>query len=347
MTKNLFLSSSYHFDFDDSLIAQYPVQPRDSSRLMIVNRESGTIEEVIFHEIYDLLEKGDQLIFNDTKVIPARLIGTRNGGGQAEIFLLKPQPDDTWKALVKPGKKLREGVIVRFGDDFYCEIVGTYEDGARKIKFFSEDRSFEEMLEFYGQIPLPHYIKRPSDKEFDQERYQTVYAANPGAVAAPTAGLHFTTPLLEKLSSKGVHRELITLHVGLGTFKPVQVEDLRDHKMHSERCIITPEASERLNQKQSIKRKICVGTTSCRVVESAVNSEGLIAPGMFDTDIFIYPGYQFRFAQGLLTNFHLPGSTLMMLVSAFAGYDLIMEAYKKAVREKYRFYSYGDAMLII
>jgi len=346
MTKNLFLSSSYHFDFDESLIAHYPVNPRDSSRLMVIDRKTGDIKEIVFREIYNLLEAGDQLIFNDTKVIPARLIGKRTGGGNAEIFLLKPLADGSWEALVKPGKKLREGATVYFGDDFSCQIIGICEDGSRKIKFLHK-QPFDEMLEYYGQIPLPHYIKRAADKQFDQERYQTVYATNSGAVAAPTAGLHFTGPLLDKIAAKGVRKEQITLHVGLGTFKPVQVEDLREHQMHSERCVITQAAADRLNDAGSIKRKICVGTTSCRTVESGANPEGFIKAGAFDTDIFIYPGYKFRYAQGLLTNFHLPGSTLMMLVSAFAGYDLIMEAYRKAVKEKYRFYSYGDAMLII
>lgn len=346
MTKNLFLSSSYHYDFDESLIAHYPLTPRDSSRLMVVHRSTGHIEEMIFHEIDQLLEPGDRLIFNDTKVIPPRLLGRRASGGAAEIFLVKPSADGTWIALAKPGKKLRVGATVRFGPDFSCEILDVHEDGSRSVKFI-HDGPFEEMIEHYGQIPLPHYIKREADQQFDKERYQTVYAANPGALAAPTAGLHFTHPLLEKLGSKGIRKEQVTLHVGLGTFKPVQVDDIRHHHMHSERCIILPETAERLNDSQKIKRNICVGTTSCRVMESAATEEGLIKPGAFDTDIFIYPGYTFRFTQGLLTNFHLPGSTLMMLVSAFAGYDLIMEAYQKAVKEKFRFYSYGDAMLII
>lgn len=346
MTTNLFSTSAYHFDFDESLIAHYPANPRDSSRLMLIERQTGTIRELVFHEIYDILEKGDQLIFNDTKVIPARLIGKRAGGGQAEVFLLKPIADGSWEALVKPGKKLREGSTVQFGEDFSCRIIGTREDGSRQIQF-SHVAPFEEMLDRYGRIPLPHYIKREADQQIDRERYQTVYAANPGAVAAPTAGLHFTAPLLDRLSAKGILKEQVTLHVGLGTFRPVQVEDVRQHQMHTERCIITPSTAARLNVREGVKRRICVGTTSCRTVESAATSEGLITPGSFDTNIFIYPGYEFRWMQGLLTNFHLPGSTLMMLVSAFAGYELIMEAYRKAVKDKYRFYSYGDAMLII
>lgn len=346
MSKNLHLLSSYQFNFDESLIAQYPVTPRDSSRLMVVDRATGSIDEVPFHAIQRFLSAGDSLVFNNTKVIPARLNGRRAGGGFAEILLHKPCADGTWEALARPGRKLGVGSIVSFGEDFSCKVLDCLPDGTRRIQFFYEG-SFEEKLEIYGTMPLPHYIKRSSENTFDGERYQTIYAEVPGAVAAPTAGLHFTRSLLDELKAKGVTQTEVTLHVGLGTFKPVKVEDVRTHSMHSERCIVSAEAAAILNNRDLESRHLCIGTTCCRVLESAADNDGIIGTGAFETDIFIYPGYKFKHVRALLTNFHLPGSTLLMLVSAFAGYDLMMEAYAKAVKEKYRFFSYGDAMLIL
>lgn len=346
MTKDLFQLSSYSFEFDPSLIAQYPVTPRDQSRLMIVDRSSGNISEATFKDIINLLNTDDTLIFNNTKVIPARLLGKRENGGKAEIFLVKPLGNDNWEVLAKPGKKLKVGSKVFFDNNFHCEVIGITDDGSRIVTFMYSG-NFDEHLQRCGQIPLPQYIKRSPEEAVDQERYQTVYAKHEGAVAAPTAGLHFTTPLLNQLSVNGVHQEHVTLHVGLGTFKPVQVDDVRNHQMHSERCFIDEQTATSLNHQKKIGRQICVGTTSCRVLESASNENGALSPGSFETDIFIYPGYKFKYVDALLTNFHLPESTLLMLVSALAGYDLIMEAYKKAVKDKYRFFSYGDAMLIL
>lgn len=338
--------SSYDFTFDESLIAKYPHTPRDESRLMIVDRSTGNLSEIMFKEISHLLGKGDALVFNDTKVIPARLIGKRESGGEAEIFLLKEIHTNHWRALVRPGKKLPTGSKVIFGNDLYCEINKVYDDGSRSVTFYGE-KPFEELLERYGQIPLPQYMKRAPEEAIDSHRYQTVYAKNRGAVAAPTAGLHFTDSLLNTLTNKGVNQHHLTLHVGLGTFKPVQVEDVREHEMHSETCHINEETAATLNQIGAQNKIISVGTTTCRTLESAARKKGVITPGSLDTDIFIYPGYDFKFTRALLTNFHLPKSTLLMLVSAFAGHDLIMEAYSKAVKEKYRFFSYGDAMLIL
>lgn len=344
MSKDLHLLSSYQFDFDESLIAQNPVTPRDSSRLMLIDRKRGSIEEMSFREIEQLLSQGDSLIFNNTKVIPARLKGKRAGGGAAEIFLHKPLPDGSWEVLARPGRKLCAGSTVTFSADFSCRIAECLHGGLRRAHFFCEG-TLEEALEKYGEIPLPHYIKRSSVNVMDKERYQTVFARHPGAVAAPTAGLHFTQPLIQRLMDKGVARHEVTLHVGLGTFRPVQTEDVRSHAMHSERCIVTPETAELLNGQKN--RQICVGTTCCRVLESASDAGGKIKAGLFETDIFINPGYEFKYVRSLLTNFHLPGSTLLMLVCAFGGYELIMEAYARAVKERYRFFSYGDAMLIV
>jgi len=346
MNNKLFDLSSYHYDFDESLIAKYPVTPRDSSRLMIVDRLSGNISEIPFRQITDFLNPGDSLVFNDTRVIPARLHGTRPCGGKAEVFLVKPIETDTWEVLARPGKKLQIGTSVRFNDTFSCEIIKICPDGSRIVKF-SHNGDFNKELQRHGEIPLPQYMDRKPENEIDLERYQTVFANEPGAVAAPTAGLHFTEEILRTLSQKDVQQDKVTLHVGLGTFQPVRVDDVRNHQMHSERCSITPETAKRLNLRKKGNRQISVGTTCCRVLESAADELGIISAGNFDTDIFIYPGYTFKYLDCLLTNFHLPSSTLLMLVSAFAGYDLIMEAYKKAVKDKYRLFSYGDAMLII
>lgn len=345
MAKDLHLLSTYQFDLPEELIAERPCEPRDSSRLMVIERTSQKITEMKFCELKNFLEKGDSLVFNDTKVIPARLIGQRQSGGVAEIFLTNRVSKDSWEVLAKPGKKLKNNDLVYFGEDFSAEILDTLADGRKLIKFHHQG-DFDTLLEKYGKIPLPSYIKR-EDEEFDKERYQTVYAKNEGAVAAPTAGLHFTSDLIQSLESKGVTNSFVTLHVGVGTFRPVQVDDIRQHKMHHEKVMITENAATILNSKPKDKKQICVGTTCCRSLESSVTGQGLIMPGSHETDIFIYPGYRFKYVDHLLTNFHLPGSSLLMLVSAFAGYDLIMEAYKKAVHEKYRFFSYGDAMLII
>ncbi|MCB1112439.1 MAG: tRNA preQ1(34) S-adenosylmethionine ribosyltransferase-isomerase QueA [Chlamydiales bacterium] len=334
---------SYHYHLPEQLIAQYPTTPRDHSRLLVVDRKSGTLSHHHFYDLPSLLCKDDTLIFNDTKVIPARLLGQRPNGGKAEVFLTRPLENNRWEALVRPGKKLRKGGVVFFGDDLKCVVESVSDEGTRIVRFDCNG-DFNCLLEKYGSIPLPPYIQRSADAEVDADRYQTVYASKPGAVAAPTAGLHFTPEVMQNLAQCGVGQLRVTLHVGLGTFLPVQNDDITKHRMHSERFIINDEAARALNEKSS-GRRVCVGTTSCRVLESI--SGDLATPGEYETNIFIYPGYTFKRMDGLLTNFHLPGSTLLMLVSAFAGYDLIMQAYDEAVKEKYRFFSYGDAMLIL
>lgn len=346
MSKDLHLLSSYQFHLPEELIAEYPCNPRDNSRLMVIDRASQKITEMKFSDLEFFLESGDSLVFNDTKVIPARLFGKRQSGGVAEIFLTNRVSLDTWEVLARPGKKLKIGDFVYFSDDFAAEILESLQDGRKLVKFhYAGD--FEVLLDKYGHIPLPHYIKRSGDNPIDKERYQTVYAKTSGAVAAPTAGLHFTTRLIDNLTLKGVEKQFVTLHVGIGTFRPVQVDDIRDHQMHAEKVMISEENAKLLNSRMKNKRQICVGTTCCRSLESSVGQDGMIKQGAHETSIFIYPGYKFKYVDHLLTNFHLPGSSLMMLVSAFAGYDLIMEAYAKAVQEKYRFFSYGDAMLIL
>lgn len=346
MTKDLFSLSSYQFDLPQELIAQHPSSPRDHSRLMIVDRKSGNLSEIQFGELRSLLQQGDSLVFNDTKVIPARLMGTREYGGAAEILLVKQLEIDKWRVLARPGKKLKPGAKIRFGENLICEILETLEEGTKIVRF-EWIGSFEATLQQYGKIPLPPYIRDGEASEDDLTTYQTVYARHFGAVAAPTAGLHFTKELLQDLAEKGVKENHVTLHVGLGTFKPVQTEDIRQHQMHHEECIILSECAKELNNRSQNSKQICVGTTCCRVLESAANVDGKITPGQYDTNIFIYPGYSFKYVQTLLTNFHLPGSSLLMLVSAFAGYALMMEAYEKAIKDRYRFYSYGDAMLIV
>lgn len=346
MGRDLFSLSAYEYDLPPGLIAQQPWTPRDESRLMLVERKSERISELKFYEIRDFLEKEDHLVFNDTQVIPARLKGKKESGAAVEIFLIKEYRPKCWEVLGRPGKKLRPGDRVYFGDDFYCQIIETLPDGSKMVEFVFEG-AFEATLEKYGQLPLPHYIERDNITSEDRIRYQTVYAKHRGAVAAPTAGLHFTDELLASLDHKGVLQTHVTLHVGLGTFKPVHTEDIREFQIHSESFMITPEAANRLNHRNPTKRTICVGTTSCRTLESASDARGIVQPGSYDTSIFIYPGYQFKFMTGLLTNFHVPRSTLLMLVCAFGGYELIMEAYAKAMKEGFRFYSYGDAMLII
>jgi len=341
---DLFSLKSYQFDLPEELIAQYPCTPRDGSRLLVVDRAAGSFKEIVFRDIVNYLSSGDRLIFNDTKVIPAKLFGKRSGGGHTEVLLVRSRADGTWEVMAKPGRRLPVGSIVTFSDTFSCEVVEVLPDGQRVVRFDHEG-DFESILSQYGQMPLPTYIGREQDAAVDPKRYQTVYAQNPGAIAAPTAGLHFTPELMQTLQKNGVEQMFLTLHVGVGTFKPVQVDDIRTHPMHTERAIITPEVAGKLNQ-LSKGRQICVGTTTCRTLESAATT-GIICPGDYETDIFIYPGYKFRFIEHLLTNFHLPGSTLLMLVSAFGGYELIREAYQYAIKNRFRFFSYGDAMLIL
>jgi S-adenosylmethionine:tRNA ribosyltransferase-isomerase len=336
------LKSYQFFTLPEELIAQHPSPQRDQSRLMIIKRDTGDISIHRFNEISEFLESGDRLILNNTKVIPARLIGRRETGGKAEIFLLRAINQKQWEVLAKPGRKLKQGDTVSFSDEFACKIIETLPNG-NKVVDFSSVENFEEQLERCGQMPLPPYIHDHTD---DSTRYQTVYAEHAGAVAAPTAGLHFTQPLLEKLANKGVKNTTVTLHVGLGTFRPVDVSDIREHPMHSERFHITEETARELNAEKT-GRNICVGTTSCRSLEAASDANGKVHAGDYDTDIFIYPGYRFKNLDCLLTNFHLPGSTLLMLVGTLTGLDLLKEAYHMAIAEKMRFYSYGDAMLIL
>ncbi len=337
----------YYYDLPKELIAQDPLADRSASRLMVLERESGNVSHHIFKEIIDYLEPGDCLVINDTKVIPARLIGERIGTGAAiEVLLLKRLPDEKnrWEVLVKPGKKARPGTRISFGEGkLVGEIVDTVEEGNRIIEF-SYEGIFEEILDELGQMPLPPYI---THKLADRNRYQTVYAKHEGSAAAPTAGLHFTKELLAAIKDKGVAIARVTLHVGLGTFRPVKVENILEHHMHSEFYMIEKEAAEKINAaKAAGKRVIAVGTTSTRTLEAAAAADGTIQAASGWTDIFIYPGYRFKVIDALITNFHLPESTLVMLVSAFAGREQVLGAYEQAVKERYRFFSFGDAMLI-
>lgn len=335
----------FNYDLPEELIAQDPLEDRSSSRLMVLHKDTGRIEHKIFRDIIDYLNPGDCLVINDTKVIPARLMGIKEDTGAAiEVLLLKRNADDVWECLVKPGKKARTGARIVFGEGLLVgEIVDVIEDGNRMIKFHYEG-IFEEILDKLGQMPLPPYI---THKLQDKNRYQTVYARNEGSAAAPTAGLHFTKELLEKIKEKGVNVVSITLHVGLGTFRPVKVDKIEEHHMHTETFNITKEAADTINRTRAAGgRVIAVGTTSCRTLESAATDDGTIPARSGDTDIFIYPGYKFKAIDCLITNFHLPESTLIMLVSALAGRDNIMNAYETAVKERYRFFSFGDAMFI-
>lgn len=328
------------------LIAQNPLENRASSRLMFLGRESGEIRHGQFRDIKACLQKGDCLVINDTKVIPARLFGIReDSGAKIELLLLKRLSEDVWESLVKPGKKCRTGAKLSFGDGILrAEVLEVTEEGNRHIRFLYEG-IFEEILDRLGEMPLPPYI---THKLEDKNRYQTVYARHEGSAAAPTAGLHFTEELLRELEEMGVELARITLHVGLGTFRPVKEKDILKHHMHSEFYRISEEAAERVNRtKERGGRIICVGTTSCRTLESMADENGVLRPGSGWTEIFIYPGYRFKITDGLLTNFHLPESTLLMLVSAFAGREQVLYAYEEAVREGYRFFSFGDAMLIV
>lgn len=339
-------TSDFDYDLPKELIAQDPLEDRSASRLMVLHRKSGTIEHRVFHDIVEYLRPGDCLVRNNTKVIPARLFGMREDtGATIELLLLKRRENDVWETLVKPGKKARTGARLVFGDNHLTgEIIDVLEDGNRLIQFHYEG-IFEEILDELGQMPLPPYI---THKLKDKNRYQTVYAKYEGSAAAPTAGLHFTEELFQKIEEKGVKVANVTLHVGLGTFRPVKVDDVTKHHMHTEFYRVDQEAADLMNEtKKNGGRIICVGTTSCRTIESAADEQGVIHPGQGDTSIFIYPGYKFKMLDALITNFHLPESTLLMLVSALAGKDQIMSAYETAVKEKYRFFSFGDAMIIL
>ena len=339
-------TSDFFFELPKEQIAQDPLPDRSASRLMVLHRKTGEIEHRTFADIVQYLREGDCLVRNNTKVIPARLFGTREDtGAVVEFLLLRRIRENVWETLVKPGKKAREGANIRFGGGLLRgAIIEVKEDGNRLIRF-SYEGIFEEILDELGQMPLPPYI---THKLADKNRYQTVYARYDGSAAAPTAGLHFTEELFGRLEDKGVVVANVTLHVGLGTFRPVKVEDVANHQMHEEHYFIEPEEAEKINRaKREGGRIVCVGTTSCRTVESAAREDGFVQVVEGDTDIFIYPGYRFRVMDQLITNFHLPESTLLMLVSALAGKDFILRAYHEAVREGYRFFSFGDAMLIL
>ena len=334
----------FWYDLPEKLIAQVPIRKRDESRLLVLNRENKTIEHKIFKDILDYLKPGDCLVRNNTKVLPARIYGKKETGANVEFLLLNNIEGDIWESIVRPGNKLHVGTKVIFGDGLLiAEILEVMEGGTRKVKF-TYNGIFNEILDQIGLMPLPPYIH---EELKEKERYQTVYAKHQGSAAAPTAGLHFTDELLEKIKEKGVEIANVTLHVGIGTFRPVKVEKIEEHHMHTEHYYIKPEDVEKINKtKQNGGRIISVGTTSCRVLESIANEQGLVKEKEGDTNIFIYPGYKFKCVDALITNFHLPESTLLMLVSALAGKEYIMNAYEEAVKEKYRFFSFGDAMFI-
>lgn len=339
-------TSDFYYELPPELIAQDPLEDRSSSRLLILDKKTGKTEHHVFREIIDYLNPGDCLVINDTKVIPARLIGTKEDtGAKIEVLLLKRKDKNIWETLVKPGRKAKPGVRISFGEGILTgEVVDVVDEGNRLIRFDYEG-IFEEILDRLGQMPLPPYITHQLK---DKDRYNTVYAEHSGSAAAPTAGLHFTPGLLDKISEKGVEIARVTLHVGLGTFRPVKVDDVENHHMHSEFYMIDSEAAEIINRtKDRGGRVICVGTTSCRTVESAADENGRLKECSGWTDIFIYPGYQFKVLDALITNFHLPESTLIMLVSALAGRENVLAAYEEAVKERYRFFSFGDATLII
>jgi len=335
----------FWYNLPEELIAQTPLEQRDTSRLLVLDRQTGAVAHRHFYDILEYLRPGDCLVMNDSRVLPARLLGNRPTGGAAELLLLKDLGGGKWECLAKPGKKLLKGQEVIFGDGkLTATVEEVREDGNRIVKFYYEG-IFLEVLEQLGKMPLPPYIKAELQ---DRERYQTVYSREVGSAAAPTAGLHFTNELLDKIRAKGVKTAFVTLHVGLGTFRPVKVDQITEHHMHSEYCIMNRETASILNEtKQAGNRIICVGTTSCRTLESLVNEDGSFTEKSKWTEIFIYPGYAFKAMDGLITNFHLPESTLVMLVSAFADREKILSAYEQAVQEKYRFFSFGDAMCIL
>jgi S-adenosylmethionine:tRNA ribosyltransferase-isomerase len=334
----------FWYHLPEELIAQTPLKQRDASRLLVLGKQSGSVEHKHFYDILEYLNPGDCLVMNDSRVLPARLLGNRPTGGAVELLLLKDLGDKKWECLAKPGRKLLAGQDVVFGDGkLTATVVDVKEDGNRIVEFHYEG-IFLEVLEQLGKMPLPPYIKEELQ---DSERYQTVYSREVGSAAAPTAGLHFTNDLLDKIRQKGVNTAFVTLHVGLGTFRPVKAEDIGDHHMHAELCMINKNTAALLNNtRQAGGRIICVGTTSCRTLESLVNEDGSFEEKSKWTEIFIYPGYQFKAMDGLITNFHLPESTLVMLVSAFAGREQVLNAYEQAVQERYRFFSFGDAMFI-
>ncbi len=338
--------SDFDFELPKELIAQTPLERRDASRLLVLERDSGAMQHRHFYELPEFLRPGDCLVVNDSRVLPARLIGRREpGGGVCELLLLTDRGGDVWECLVRPGKKLRPGARVTFGDGaLRAEIEAEVADGNRLVRFFYEG-IFLEVLEQLGEMPLPPYIR---EKLSDRERYQTVYCRDPGSAAAPTAGLHFTQELLGRIQDMGVQLCYVTLHVGLGTFRPVKEDDILDHEMHSEFCIVPEETARCITEtRRAGGRIIAVGTTSCRTLESFAAEDGTLRPGSSWTNIFIYPGYRFKCIDALITNFHLPESTLIMLVSALAGRENILSAYRTAVAERYRFFSFGDAMMIV
>ena len=337
--------SDFYFDLPQELIAQDPLEDRSSSRLLVLDKETGEMEHRVFHDIVEYLHEGDCLVLNNTKVIPARLMGTKKDtGATIEVLLLKRRENDIWETLVKPGKKAKPGTVITFGEGLLTGTVVDIVDEGNRLIQFSYVGIFEEVLDKLGEMPLPPYI---THKLQDKNRYQTVYAKYEGSAAAPTAGLHFTKELLAQVEEKGVKIAYVTLHVGLGTFRPVKEENVLEHHMHSEFYQVTPEAAKLINDtKAAGGRVICVGTTSCRTIESAADQNGVVQAGCGDTEIFIYPGYQFKVLDNLITNFHLPESTLIMLVSALAGREHVLHAYETAVEMKYRFFSFGDAMFI-
>ena len=338
-------TSDFYYDLPQELIAQDPLEDRSGSRLLVLDKETGNIRHRMFRDIIEYLKPGDCMVINDTKVIPARLIGSKIGtDAKIEVLLLKRKENDVWETLVKPGKKAKPGTRISFGDELLVgEVIDVVEEGNRLIHFEYEG-IFEEILDKLGQMPLPPYITHQLK---DRDRYNTVYAAHEGSAAAPTAGLHFTPELLKAIEEKGIDIARVTLHVGLGTFRPVKVDDVTDHHMHSEFYQIEEEAAEKINRaKENGGRVICVGTTSCRTIESAADENGRLKACSGWTEIFIYPGYRFKALDCLITNFHLPESTLIMLVSALAGKEHVLNAYEEAVKERYRFFSFGDAMLI-
>ena len=336
--------SDFYYHLPDELIAQAPIEPRNSSRMLVLNKQNGNIKHTVFSELFSFLKKGDTLILNNTRVLPARIYGIKEGtGAKVEFLLLKNLGDNTWEALAGPGRRAKSGSVFKFSNKLSCEVLSSTPDGNRIIRFKC-DGEFYSLLDEVGQMPLPHYITEELE---NKERYQTVYSKELGSAAAPTAGLHFTDQMLEELKNQGINIGYVTLHVGLGTFRPVKADDIKDHKMHSEHYTIPKETAELINKtKADGGRVICVGTTSCRTLESAASLYGCIKECNGDTDIFIYPGYKFKCMDALITNFHLPESTLIMLVSAFAGYENTMNAYKTAVEQKYRFFSFGDAMFL-
>ena len=337
-------TSDFNYDLPKELIAQIPIEKRDMSRLMVLDKSTGKIEHKVFHDIIDYLDKGDTLVLNDTKVIPARIFGHRENKEESiEVLLVKDYGNDTWEVLAKPGKKLKIDAEIIFSDNLKARVIDILEEGERVIKF-EYNGIFNELLDEIGIMPLPPYI---TEKLEDKDRYQTVYSKIRGSAAAPTAGLHFTKELLKKIEEKGINIVYVTLHVGIGTFRPVKVDDILEHKMHSEYYEVSENAAKVINEtKKRGNKVVCVGTTSCRTLESASSEDGMVRAEKKETSIFIYPGYKFKVVTNLITNFHLPESTLIMLVSALAGKDNIMNAYNEAVKERYRFFSFGDAMYI-